>query len=232
MAVPGKTGHMKNSSGGAFTTQRYGGVVLGIEGNSTILTKDLSILDGLSNNQLAGYNSLPRLLSGSGKLYNSAKILSAGTFAYNAAKARTFIISRIATSIAGVAKNNLLFMGAGSLRRPIMDFQHDFGAKLLTAWRANLFSWMGLLDNGSKIKSRRLWLNSSNRNTSGGAAPTSLRTSYMWDITDGNASNKAVDSASTPTRAVPGELVIKVDFVNRSISTSGDLLNYKPITGM
>lgn len=232
MAVPRKTGHLKNTSGGAFTKQTYGGVIMGVEGNSSIITKDLSILDGLSNNQLAGYNSLPRLLSGAGKLYNTAKILSGGDFAYNAAKARTFIISRITTSIAGVAKNNLLFMGAGSLRRPIMDFQHDFGAKLLTAWRANLFSWMGLLDNGNKIKSRRLWLNSSNRNASGGAAPASLKTSYMWDIADGNASNKAVDSAATPTRAVPGELVVKIDFVNKSISTSGDLLNYKPITGM
>lgn len=232
MAVPGKSGHLKTTANGTFTKQTYGGVVMGIEGTSTILTKDLSILDGVSLNQLAGYNALPRLLTGSGKLYNTAKVLSSGTFAFNAATARTYIMSRLTTSLAGVSNTKLLFMAAGSSRRPIMDFQHDFGAKLLTAWRANLFSWLGLLDNGNKIKSRRLWLNSSNRNSSGGAAPTSLKTTNMWDLTDGNATDKAADSASTPTRAVPGELVLKVDFVTKTVTSGGDFFNYKPITGM
>jgi hypothetical protein len=232
MAVPGKRGHLRTTSNAAFSKQTYGGTVMGIEGNSTILTKDLSLLDGVSLNQYAGYNALPRLLTGSGKLYNTAKILSSGTFAFNAARAGTYVISRITTSLAGVANTKLLFMGTGNLRRPILDFQHDFGAKLLTAWRANLFSWLGVLDNGQKIKSRRLWLNSSNRNTSGGAAPSSLKTTNMWDLADGNASNKAVDDAATPTRSVPGELVLKVDFVTKSVTTGGDFFNYKPITGM
>jgi hypothetical protein len=232
MAVPGKRGHMRTTANGTFSKQTYGGTVMGIEGDSTILTKDLSILDGVAANQYAGYNSLPRLLTGSGKLYNTAKILSGGTFAFNAAKARTYVMSRLTTSLAGVSNTKLLFMGIGNLRKPIMDFQHDFGAKLLTAWRANLFSWLGLLDNGNKIKSRRLWLNSSNRNTSGGAAPASLKTANMWDLADGNASNKAVDHAATPTRAIPGELVLKVDFVNTTVATSGNFFNYKPITGM
>lgn len=232
MAVPGKIGHMRTTANGTFSKQTYGGTVMGIEGDSTILTKDLSILDGVAANQYAGYNALPRLLTGSGKLYNTAKILSGGTFAFNAAKARTYVMSRLTTSLAGVSNTKLLFMGVGGLRKPIMDFQHDFGAKLLTAWRANLFSWLGLLDNGNKIKSRRLWLNSSNRNASGGAAPTSLKTVNMWDLTDGNATDKAVDDAATPTRTVPGELVLKVDFVNTTVATSGNFFNYKPITGM
>jgi hypothetical protein len=232
MAVPGKRGHLRTTANGTFSKQTYGGTVMGIEGNSTILTKDLSLLDGVAVNQYAGYNALPRLFTGSGKLYNTAKILSSGDFAYNSARARTFVIARIATSLAGVANTKLLFMASGSLRRPIMDFQHDFGAKLLTAWRANLFSWLGLLDNGNKIKSRRLWLTAGSRNTSGGAAPSSLKAVNMYDLADANATNKAVDSAATPTRAVPGELVMKVDFVTKSVTTGGDFFNYKPITGM
>lgn len=231
MTVPAKTGYLQDTAGGTFVKQRYGGTVMGISGDSTILTKDLSIMDGLSDNQLAGYDALPRLLTTSGKLYNTKKPLSSGTFAYNAAKARTFVISRIATSLSGVSKTNLLFMGIGSSRRAIMDFQHDFGAKLLTAWRANLFSWLGLLDNGNKIKSRRLWLTAGSRNTSGGSAPSSLSTTNMLDLADGDATDKAVDKASTPTRAIPGSLVMKVDFV--TVTTSGgDFFNYKPITGM
>lgn len=231
MTVPGKTGHMRTTANGTFVKQTFGGTVMGIAGDSTILTKDLSILDGLTENQLAGYNALPISSTATGKLYNATKALSSGTFAYNAAKARTWIITRIATSVSGVSKNNLLFMGIGSDRRPIMDFQHDFGAKLLTAWRANLFSWLGLLDNGNKIKSRRLWLAAGSRNTSGGAAPSSLATTNMFDLADGNATNKAVDKASTPTRAIPGRLVMKVDFVTVT-TAGGNFFNYKPITGM
>lgn len=232
MAVPGKFGAVKNTAGGSFTRQTYGGTVLGIEGNSTIITKDLSLLDGVYNNQLGGYTALPKESTASGKLYNATKALSSGTFAYNAAKARTWVISRIATSLSGVSKTNLLFMGVGSLRKPIMDFQHDFGAKLLTAWRANLFTWTGVLDNGNKIKSRRLWLTAGSRNTSGGSAPSSLSTTNMWDLTAKNATNKATDEAATPTRAIPGELVLMVDFVTKTPASGGSYFNYKPITGM
>lgn len=232
MAVPGKKGHMRTTAGGTFSKQTFGGTVLGVEGDSTIITKDLSLLDGVYNNQLAGYDAGPRLLTTSGKLYNTKKPLSSGTFAYNAAKAKTWLISRITTSLSGVAKTNLLFMAVGSLRKPIADFQHDFGAKILTAWRANLFTWTGVLDNGNKIKSRRLWLAAGSRNTSGGAAPSSLKTANMWDLTDGNATDKAIDGAATPTRALPGELVLMVDFVTKTPATGGSYFNYKPITGM
>lgn len=233
MAVPGKRGHLKTTAGGTFTKQTYGGVILGNATTNAIITKSFSIIDALEDNALSGYNAEPREFSSGTHIYNTKKILSGGDFAYNAAKNRTWVVSRIATSLAGVSKTNLLFMSQGARRKPILDFVHDFGVKLLTAWRANLFTWTGLLDNGGKIKSRRLWLNGSNRNTVGGAAPATLSTTNMFDITDGNASNKAVDSAATPTRAVPGEFVMKVDFVTLKPSLSGgDFFDYKPITGM
>jgi hypothetical protein len=53
----------------------------------------------------------------------------------------------------------------------------------------------------------------------------------MWDPVAGSTSANS-DSAANPTRAVPGELVMKVDFVDTSVATGGDFFVYKPITGM
>lgn len=231
MAVPGKTGHLRNTTNGAFVEQTYGGTILGNSTTNAVITKSFSLVDALEDNSLGGYNVNPREFDSGDHIYRTKKILSGGTFAYNAAKAGTWVIAKVATTLSGVSKTNLLFMGQGSLRKAILDFQHDFGAKILTAWRANLFTWTGNLDNGNKIKSRRLWLNSGNRNTSGGAALTSLATTNMHDITDANATDKAVDSAATPTRAIPGEFVMKVDFVTKT-TAGGDFFDYKPITGM
>lgn len=231
MAVPGKTGHLRTTANADFVKQTYGGVILGNATTNAVITKALSLIDALEDNFGVIYNVNPREFDSGDHIYRTKKPLSGGTFAYNAAKAGTWVISRIATSLSGVSKTNLLFMAQGALRRPILDFQHDFGAKLLTAWRANLFTWTGNLDNGNKIKSRRLWLTAGSRNTSGGAAPSSLATTNMYDIVDGDATDKAVDSAATPTRAVPGEFVMKVDFVTKTTS-GGDFFNYKAITGM
>lgn len=233
MAVPGRRGHLRTTANGTFVRQTFGGTILGNTTTNSIITKSFGLMDALQDNSYDMYNVEPREFSSGVHIYMSRKILSGGAFAYNAAKARTWLISRFTSSLAGVANTRLLFMAQGALRRPILDFQHDFGARMLTQWRANLFSWTGLMDNGNKIKSRRLWLTAGSRNTEGGAAPTSLTTVNMWDLTDGNASNKAVDSAATPTRAIPGELVMKVDFVTVKPSLNGgDFYDYKPITGM
>ena len=106
-------------------------------------------------------------------------------------------------------------------RRPIHKFRHDFGAKLLTKWRANQFSWVGTSG------ARHNWVDASNA----AEVPATLSTTNMYDISDGNASDMAADSAAEPTRAIPGELVLKVDFVTTNVSTGGDFFDYKPITG-
>jgi len=122
-----------------------------------------------------------------------------------------------------------LFMGAGD-KLPIARFRGDFGAKLLTAFRNNQFSWNHTLDSGAKITNMRVnWLNSAG---TAAASPTSLNGTYMWDIADGNATDRAADSAANPTRAIPGELVMKVDFVTLTVSSGGDFFDYAPITGM
>jgi hypothetical protein len=231
MAVPGKRGHLKTTANATFVKQTYGGVILGNGTTNAVITKAFSLVDALEDNALFGYDASPKEITATGRTYNARKILSGGAFAYNAAKNRTWVISRIATSLAGVAKTNLLFMSQGSRRKPILDFVHGFGARLLTAWRANLFTWTGTLDNGNKIKSRRLWLTSGSRNTVGGSAPSTLTNVNMFDLTDKNTTDKAVDDAATPTRAVPGEFVMQVDFVTKTIA-GGNFFNYKPITGM
>jgi hypothetical protein len=121
-------------------------------------------------------------------------------------------------------------MGAGD-KLPIARFRGDFGAKLLTAFRNNQFSWNHTLDSGAKITNMRInWLNASG---TAAASPTSLNGTNMWDpIADSTAQNS--DSAANPTRAVPGEFVMKVDFVTISIddANAGDFFDYAPITGM
>jgi hypothetical protein len=52
----------------------------------------------------------------------------------------------------------------------------------------------------------------------------------MWDPVAGSASRRT-DSAANPTRAIPGELVMKADFVTLTTS-GGDFFDYKAITGM
>lgn len=230
MAVAGKNGAVKNTAGGDFTVQTYSAVALGVTSVSNIITRVFGQVDALADNQLASRDTGPRELSGAGKLYNAMKPLSGGTFAYNAAKNKTYVASRLATSLSGVDTNVLLFMGQANLRRSINTFSHDFGAKMLTAWRAGLFAPMGRTTAGTKLLSRRLWLDSADRTSTAGAALTSLSAVNMFDLTDGDATDKAVDDASVPTRAFPGELVVKVDFVTSSVATSGNNLSYKAIT--
>ena len=93
-------------------------------------------------------------------------------------------------------------------RRSIHQFEHAYGAKTVTKFRANQFTLTGTLANGSSNLSRLIWLNSGG---TAAQAPVALNEN-MYDISDGNASDRAADSAANPTRDIPGELVLKVDF--------------------
>lgn len=222
MAVPTGNSHLKNTSGGAFTEQTQGGTILGNQTTNSIITKSLSLI---SNSIDWATGALPRMLNNG--LSHNQKALSSGTFAYS--EAGKYVIRTISDTISGVSKTNLLIPGSDVAgRRPIHKFRHDFGAKLLTKWRANEFSWTGRLDDGTKIPSRLNWLNSTG---TAAEAPATLSSTNMYDIADGDSSDMAADSAAEPTRAIPGELVLKVDFVTTDISTSGNFFDYKPITG-
>jgi len=223
MAVPSSNSHLKNTTGGAFSSQTQGGTIINNDNTGVVITKALQLNDAVANT--TDSSMLPSV--GASGIYNVAKALSGGTFGYQAEG--KYVIARSSDTLSGVSNTKLLFMGAGD-RLPIARFRGDFGAKLLTAFRNNQFSWNHTLDSGAKITNMRVnWLNSAG---TAAASPTSLNGTYMWDVADGNATNRAADSAANPTRAIPGELVMKADFVTLTVSSGGDFYDYAPITGM
>jgi len=223
MAVPSGNNHLRNTAGGTFVSQRQGGTLLNNTTTGSVITRSFPLL---SNAIEWNVGTLP--VAKQNGLVANQKILSAGTFAYRAAGQYT--IRTISTSISGVASISVLIPAADiNSRRPIAQFQHDFGAALLTKYRANEYTFTGRLNSGASKASRLMFLN-----TAGNAAqaPATLSTTNMYDIADGNATDRARDSAASPTRAIPGELVMKVDFVTTSVASGGDFFDYKPITGM
>ena len=222
MAVSTRANRLKNTTGGAFVTQNQGGTVLGNTTTGTVVTKALALKD----NAVVFIDSLPKALDNG--LAGAQKALTSGTFAYSVAG--EYVIRTISATLSGVASTTMLIPSrAIESTPPIAKFRHDFGANTVSLMRANRFSRVGFLNNGNKLSSRRLWLNAAG---TAAAAPSTLTGGFMFDIADGNASNMAFDSAAEPTRAVPGELVLKVDFVTLTVASGGDFFDYKPITGM
>ena len=222
MAVPSGGSDKRNTTGGAFTATTEGGTILGNVSTGTVITKALALKD---NAVEWAQGTLPRVLADG--LNANQKILSGGTFAYSVAG--QYIIRTISTTISGVSSNAMLIPDNAGPHYPIAQFQHDFGADVTSLMRANRFSRVGFFNNGNKISSRKLWLNAAGTAV---ATPSTLTSTNMWDLADGNAADRAADSAANPTRAIPGELVMKVDFVDLSIATGGDFFDYKAITGM
>lgn len=227
MAVPSSNSHLKNTVGGSFSTQTYGGTVMGAPAGENSLTKAFLLIDAIADDY--DVRTLPQEFSTGTHIYRAKKILSGGSFAYNAATtgAETYVFSRGTSTLAGVSNENLLFMGADNHGRAIHQFRHSFGAKLLTAWRAHRFSYTGLTKSGSVIASRSNWLDTA---LTAAGTPTNSSAINMFDIADGNATDQAADGA-IPTRSVPGELVFLVDFVDYAVATSGNNYDYDAITG-
>ena len=223
MAVPTQSQYLRNTTGGAYVAQTQGGTVLGnITTSTDRITKALSLLD----NGAPFTSTLPSHRANG--LVANHKPLSGGTFAYEATGKYT--IATISDSISGVSSTKVLITSrATESARPIAKFMHDFGAGVASLIRANRFARAGFFNNGNKVSSRYLWLNAAGTAV---AKPSTLTTTNMWDLADGNATNMAADSAAEPTRAIPGELVMKVDFVTLTVASGGDFFDYKPITGV
>jgi len=228
MAVPGASAnYLKNTTGGAFSAQQQGGTLLGNGIVGSVITKAFLLKDAVDDT-LKSYGVVERAYPAAptGGIYGTQKILSGGTFAYQ--EAGQYVIRTISTTISGVATDAVLIPSNPSDRSTIARFKHDFGVRLLAKWRANEFSFMGVLDDGTKIPSRLNWLNAAGDEAE---VPATLTDSDMLDPTTGSTSANS-DAAANPTRAVPGSLVMKVDFVDLNFATSGDFYDYKPITGM
>jgi len=224
MAVPSNNSHLKNTTGGTFVSQTQGGTILGNDTTGDVITKSLTLLDGVA--VAPDSNMLPSVTASG--IYNVQKALSAGTFGYS--EEGKYVIARSSSTLSGVSKTQLLTMGRGDNRKSIATFQGDYGAKLLTGWRQNQFSWTGTLDSGATITNMRInWLNSSGN---AAASPAALTGTAMAGATSGSDVQGTADNAGNPTRAIPGELVMKVDFVTLSVTSGGDFFDYKAITGM
>ena len=222
MAVSTRANRLRNTTGGAFSEQTQGGSILGNTSTGSVITKALALKDNAAD----FISSLPKALDNG--LAGAQKALTSGTFAYEAAG--QYVIRTISSTLSGVASTTMLIPSrAIASTPPIAKFRHDFGADTTSLMRKNRFSRVGYLNNGNKLSSRRLWLNAAG---TAAAAPSTLTGGFMFDLADGNASNEAFDSAAEPTRALPGELVMKVDFVTLTVASGGDFFDYKPITGM
>ena len=232
MAVPSNNNHLKNTTGGAFTEQTEGGTLLGNDTTGSVITKSFPLLtavDDVSKVYGVVETAYPAgAYPANSGMYGTQKCLAGGTFAFQ--EAGKYVIRTISTELSGVASNAVLIPGSNSSNagNSIHQFIHDFGVRLLAKWRANEFSWTGNLDDGTPIKSRLNWLNAAGDESEAPATATNLD---PWNPEAG-ATGQKTDSAANPTRAIPGKLVMKVDFVTTDVSTGGDFFDYKPITGM
>jgi len=224
MAVPAnQAAYLVNTTGGAFPGEATeGGTILSNVTTGTVITKALALKDNATD--FADGTRPKEIADG---LSSNFKLLSAGTFGYEAAG--KYVIAASSSTLSGVAKTNILITGQGSVVDAIHQFEHDFGADTTSLMRKNRFARVGFFNNGNKVNSRYLWLNAAGTAV---AKPTTLTGNNPWDPVAGNSTNQRTDSAANPTRAIPGELVMKVDFVTLTVASGGDFFNYKAITGM
>tara|TARA_B100000214_G_scaffold281522_1_gene211140 strand:+ start:202 stop:876 length:675 start_codon:yes stop_codon:yes gene_type:complete len=224
MAVPSSNSHLVNTSGGTFISTTEGGTILGnTTTNTDQITKALALKD---NATIFNDGTKPKVLANG--LSTNQKVLSAGTFAYE--EAGKYVIASSTDTLSGVSKTNILITGRGNDNNAIHQFLHSFGAKTVTALRAGRFSWTSTKRTGAAIGARINWLNIASGGMDTASAPAALNEDMVNPV--GGSTGRKTDSAANPTRAVPGELVMKVDFVTTTVASGGDFFDYKAITGM
>ena len=226
MPVPGATSnYLKNTANGTYVATTEGGTILGNTSTGTVITKALGLKDNATEFK---DGTRPKALNDG--LSGNQKVVSGGAFGYDVAG--KYVIAASSATLAGVANTKILITGQGEDLNPIHKFRHDFGADTTMLFRRNRYSYTGYKTNGdTKFKKRSANLfTAANGHTH--ATPGTNTGKFMYDIADGNASNIAFDSAAEPTRAIPGELVMKVDFVTLTVASGGDFFDYKAITGM
>lgn len=226
MAVPGAfTNYLRNTTGGTFTSITEGGTVLGNTSTGTAITKALALKD---NATIFNKGTLPKHAANG--LIGNYKPLTAGTFAYE--EAGKYVIASSSDTLSGVSKTNILITGQGTDNNAIHQFIKSYGAKTVTAFRNGRFSWTSTKRTGAALAARINWMTVASGGMDTASAPASLNED-PWDPAAGATAQRS-DSAANPTRAIPGELVMKVDFVTLDVSlaAAGDFFDYKAITGM
>jgi len=223
MAVPSGGSDKRNTTGGAFTAVTEGGTILGNTSTGTAITKALALKDNATD---FGSGPKPRQLADG--LQGNHKPLSAGTFGYEAAG--KYVIAASSSTLSGVSKTNILITGRGQMNNSIHQFLHSYGAKTVTAFRYGRFSWTSTKRTGAALAARINWMTVASGGMDAASAPAALNEDMVNPV--GGSTGRRTDSAANPTRSVPGELVMKVDFVTLGVASGGDFFNYKAITGM
>ena len=151
MAVPSSNSHLVNAVGGSYAGQSQGGTVLGNSSTSAgVITKAFPLID-----TAVGEQATPGPKALSNGLVANQKVLAGGTFAYEAEG--NYVIRTVSSSISGVASTKVLIPGSDGGRKAIAQFEHDYGAKLLTLWRGNRWSPLGIKADGTKLGTRYNW---------------------------------------------------------------------------
>jgi hypothetical protein len=228
MTVPSGN-FLVNTTGGAFSATTEGGTILGNTSTGTAITKALALKD---NAAPFAKGTLPAN-SANGLIGNSGCLGGGGTFAYSVAG--KYVIAASSDTLSGVANTKILITGRGKDLKAISAFQGSYGAKTVTAFRLNRFSWTHTKSHSPAAgtpSARHNWLDVATAGMSTASVPASLN-EEMWSQTAAAAAADA-DHAVPPTlkRSLPGELVMKVDFVVTDKATGGDFFDYKAITGM
>jgi len=203
--TPVGNNHLKNTTGGAFTSQTYGGVIAGVSTATDVITRAFALKD---MNYHTDTLTTPKELSGN-KTYNTQKTISSGTFGYNAAKNGTWVMSRVQSYLAGVANDFLVSMGDAYASKSFPYYNARDYVNTTSNIRKGLYSYTGYDSSGNKIKKRITW--ATDPSTTSG--------------TDFGA------SSDVPTRLAPGTLYILQSFIDYDPSTSPNYYSYKPITG-
>jgi hypothetical protein len=249
MAVPGALTNysVSTTDNTVASTNKEGGTLLGNDNTGDVITKAFELITATKDN----YNAIgtgPITGNGVNAMVGAQKALAAGTFAYHVAG--EYVIARASATLSGVSKTQLLTMGAGDQRPSIAQFYRQIGAKVLTAFRSNRFSWTSTMSKdtvgGDPLLARHNWVK---KTTAGGdGVDTSILDTLTGqqlraiggatrngvaadaDYTDAAANGYVgaadVDSgnglalADTGLRKVPGRLVMKSNFVNLNPWTS------------
>ena len=195
MTVPSGGSEKRNTTGGAFTHAKQGGTI--INNNSTtvtnsvtgdgIITKAFELDDSQSANKADTCDNRPKALANG---LVGAQAIAGSSFAYNASGPTlsdpTWVLSRVSTTLAGVANTKLQSMGSAP-SQSIAQFHALFGAQTVTAFRAGRFTLTGTFANGTSDLGRHNWLNSAHTALS---LPTPMAGIYPWGISAGANGNR------------------------------------------
>lgn len=200
MTIPST--YRRNTTGGAFTAAKQGGVAIGVTDASTVTDgKPITKLFNVRDNAIEGdlRRSVVKENTGANNgAFNTKKPLTSGTFAYGPT-AGEFLIRGLAGTLNGTASTVLQFPGSAGYRKAIHSRVKMYGAKVLTAWRNRGWQPLGV------SAQRTNWDESATGVNTDGVLDT---LSDTFKLATDNTTD-ATDDAATPTASVPGELIYR-----------------------